>query len=119
MDHKEERLIWACALDLFSIPVLQSFVFNSIEHIQTGMRDWDIPKLASAEGMSEVTAQLLEDIKQGRRPLLHDFRSFHREHLRALKDIRFAIASGILRRVPDDHLTPRLSDLKFRIDLGL
>ncbi|UFH49589.1 hypothetical protein [Pseudomonas sp. KNUC1026] len=119
MDRKEERLIWACALDLFSVPVLQSFVFKSIEHIQTGMRDCDIPRLASAEGMSEVAGHLLEDITQGRRPLLHDFRSFRREHLRALKDIRFAIAGGILSRVPEDHLTPRLSEVKFRIELGL
>ncbi|WP_031760847.1 hypothetical protein [Pseudomonas aeruginosa] len=119
MNRKEERLIWACALDLFTTPVLQGFVFKSIEHIHTGMRECDIPRLASAEGMAEVTGQLLKDLQQGRRPLLHDFRSFHREHLRALNDIRFAIAGRILRRVPEDHLTPRLSDLKFRIDLGL
>lgn len=119
MNRKEERLIWACALDLFAVPVLQGFVFKSIEHIHNGMRECDIPRLASAEGMSEVAGQLLGDIKRGRRPLLHDFRSFHREHLWALKDIRFAIAGRILRRVPEDHLTPRLSDIKFRIDLGL
>lgn len=119
MNRKEERLIWACALDLFTAPVLQGLVFKSIEHIHTGMRDCDIPRFASAEGMSEVTGQLLEAPQQGRRPLLHDFLSLHREHLRAWNDIRFAIAGRILGRVPEDHLTPRLSDLGYRIDLGL
>lgn len=118
MNREEERLIWACALDLFAVPVLRGFVLKSIEYIQKDMRDCDIPRLASPEGMSEVSGQLLDDIKQGRRPLLHDFRSFNREHLRALKDIRFAIAGEILRRVPKDALTPRLSEIKFRVDLG-
>ncbi|SDG13038.1 hypothetical protein [Phytopseudomonas seleniipraecipitans] len=119
MNREEERLIWACALDLFAVPVLQGFVLRSVEYIQRDMRDCDIPRLASPEGMSEVAGHLLEDIKQGRRALLHDFRSFNREHLRALKDIRIAIASEILRRVPDDELTPRLPEIKFRVDLGL
>lgn len=119
MTRKEERLVWACALELFSLPVLQSFVLKSIEYIHGGKPECDVPRFASAEGMSEVAAHILADIEQGKRPLLHDFRSFNREHLRALKDVRFAIACEILRRVPDENLTPRLSDIKFRDDLGI
>lgn len=119
MTRKEERLVWACALELFALPVLQSFVLKSIEYIQMGKPDCDIPRLASAEGMSEVAGQILADIEQGKRPLLHDFRSFNREHLRALSNIRFAIACEILRRVPEENLTPRLSEIKFRDDLGI
>lgn len=119
MTRGEERLVWACALELFALPVLQSFVLKSIESIQIGKPDCDIPRLASAEGMSEVAGHILADIEQGKRPLLHDFRSFNREHLRALKDIRSAIACEILRRVPEENLSPRLSEIKFRDDLGV
>ncbi|MEK0364408.1 hypothetical protein [Pseudomonas sp. CBC3] len=100
MNRTEERLVWARALEL-------------------DLGDCDIPRLASPEGMSEVTGMLFTNIKQGRRPLSCDFRRFNREHLQALKSLRFLIAGEILSHVPNDGLTARLSEIKLQRDVGL
>lgn len=118
MNRRDERLIWAKALHLFTVPVLQGYLLESIRCVQQGMPACDIPRFASPEGMSEVAAQILDDIDQSRPPLKQEFRSLNREHLRALKYIRFDIASEVLRYVPSHGLTPLLSEIKFASDVG-
>lgn len=118
MNRCEERMIWACVIGLYQLHDLEFLMLESIEYLQKKMPARDIPRLASPEGMAETAAILFADIKQGRRPLLAGSRSLNREHLSALKSMRFSIASEVLRRLPTDKLTSRILEIRFSGDTG-
>ncbi|MCY1358681.1 hypothetical protein D9M69_452230 [compost metagenome] len=119
MTRDQERAVWAIALTLYGVDVLEEKVH---QHIEASHRDALTRGLlghTSPGALAVLIGLLLNDIVSGSRPLLSGYRAMNREHFRVLHQLRQHLSDAVLSDLPASLLPQHLHRLKAQVDFAV
>jgi hypothetical protein len=118
MTRKEQRRLWAIALDEYGAAALELSALGYLERSLGSDLARELPGHVSAEGLAQLVGILLSNIESGERPLLGELRPLYRQHFRVLRYLRSRLTLSLLADLPADLVPGSLRRLKVEQDLG-
>jgi hypothetical protein len=119
MTRKEQRRLWAIALDEFGAADLELNVLGYLERLLGSDLARELPGHVSAEGLAQLVGILLSNIESSERPLLGELRPLFRQHFFVLRSLHGRLTLSLLADLPAELVPHAMLRLKAQADFGV
>lgn len=114
MTRKEQRRLWAIALDEYGAAALELNVLGYRSDLAR-----ELPGHVSAEGLAQLVGILLSNIESSERPLLGELRPLYRQHFLVLRALHGRLTLSLLADLPAELVPNVMLRLKAQADFDV